>query len=140
MNQETNEQWNAEWNEDKPTEFEAALQRALRPVAPPATLAKFLAAAAEAHEQQRRTGRCWLRPRSRSGSWGLLYVTPWPRVWAGGALAALLLAGALFGEQAHRRHQREAADAEFATSMRITDEALARTRAQLLQAGVRLEE
>jgi hypothetical protein len=51
-----------------------------------------------------------------------------------------LLIGGVVGEQVHRRHEQAVADQEFATSMRITEEALAHTRAQLLQAGIRLDE
>ena len=116
--------------------FEEALTKALRPVNPPETLARFLAIAAEAEERRLKTGRRWFRPRSG----GLLFIPAWPQMWAGGALAALLLFGGLFGEQTHRRHEREMADQEFATSMRITDQALEHTRAQLLQAGIRLDE
>jgi len=119
------------------SEFDEMLTKALQPVAPPETLARFLAIAAEAEAHRAKTGKRWFRPAS---GWGLLYMPAWPRVMAGGALAAVLLVGGVVGEQVHRRHQREAADAEFATSMRITDEALARTRAQLLQAGVRLDQ
>jgi hypothetical protein len=120
---------------DEQDGFDEMLRRALRPVQPPETLAKFLAIAAAAEEHRRATGRRWFKPRGG----GLLYVPAWPRVWAGGALAAVLFGG-LMGEQVHRRHERAAADQEFATSMRITDEALAQTRAQLLQAGIRLDE
>jgi len=130
----------SERHQDEMDLFERALQKALRPVSPPETLAKFLAIAAEAQEQQRRTGRRWFRPRGRSGSLGLLFVTPWPRVWAGGTMAAALLLCGLVGEQAYQRHQHAVADQEFETSLRITNEALERTRAQLLQAGIRLED
>jgi hypothetical protein len=122
-------------NEEKMSDFEAALMKALRPVSPPETLAKFLAIAAAAQEQQRRTGRRWFRP----WSGGLLLVTSWPRVWAGGALAAVLLFGVVVGEQAHQRHEHAVAEQEFETSLRITNEALEQTRAQLLQAGIQLE-
>jgi hypothetical protein len=117
-------------------DFEAMLRKALRPVQPPETLARFLAVAAEAEEQERRTGRRWFRP----ASGGLLFVMPWPRAFAGGALAGLLLLGGLLGEQQHRRHERAAAEQEFATSMRITEQTMERTRAQLLQAGIQLDQ
>jgi hypothetical protein len=121
---------------DKQNGFDEMLRSALRPVQPPETLAKFLAIAAEAEEHRRKTGRRWFKPRSG----GLLYMPAWPRMWAGGALAATLLFGGLIGEQVHRRHESAVATREFATSMRITDQAMEHTRAQLLQAGVRLDE
>jgi len=121
------------------TDFETMLTKALRPVNAPETLAKFLAIAAEAQAQQRRTGRRWFRPR-----FGLLYVTPqWllrPQAWVGGALAAAIVLGVLVGEQVHRRHEQAVAEQEFATSMRITNETLERTRVQLLQAGIQLDQ
>jgi hypothetical protein len=120
----------------KGSAFDQALTRALRPVQPPETLAKFLAIAAEAHEHKRRTGRRWFRP----ASGGLLFINPWPRAFAGGLLTAALMLGAFVAEQAHRRHQQAEATQEFATSMRITDEAIERTREQLLRAGVPLDQ
>jgi hypothetical protein len=125
--------------------FEAALTRALRPVQPPETLAKFLAIAAEAEQHKRSTGRRWFRP----ASGGLIFVAPkwemprrsiWPRAFAGGALAAVLLLGVFVAEQAHRRHEQAAATQQFATSERVTDEAIQRTREQLMRAGVPLDQ
>ena len=56
-------------------EFERALQRAMRRVNAPETLAKFLATAVEAEEHRRRSGSGWFRP-SRGGR---VYVLPRPR-------------------------------------------------------------
>ncbi len=116
--------------------FEQALTRALRPVQPPETLAKFLAIAAEAEEHKRRTGKRWFRP----ASGGFLFVNPWPRAFVGGALTAALMLGTFVAEQAHRRHEQAAATQEFATSERVTDEAIQRTREQLMRAGVPLDQ
>jgi hypothetical protein len=61
------------------------------------------------------------------------------RVWAGGAIAAVLMVGAFAGEQTHLRHERERAEQaqrQFDTAMRITDQTLEHVREQLQQAGV----
>jgi hypothetical protein len=58
--------------------------------------------------------------------------------WFGGALAAALAVGVFAGEQMHRRHKQELADQQFDTAVRITDQALDHTRAQLLHAGIQL--
>ena len=63
------------------------------------------------------------------------------RLWAGGAIAAALLAGAVTGEEIHLRRQRqrvELAQRQFEVAMRITDETLDNVRRQLQQAGVRI--
>ena len=69
-------------------------------------------------------------------------VTMRPRVWVGGAIAAMLMVGAFAGEQVHARHQREeavvAANRQFEAALRVTDQALAQTRAQLERAGLKL--
>jgi hypothetical protein len=122
---------------DPMDEFEHALKRALRPVNPPETLAKFLAAAAEDH--QRRTARLRFRPKND----GRLLGLSWPPAWIGSALAAMLLLGALAGEQVHVRHQHERAEMaqqQFETSMHITDRALDQAREQLTRAGVLQDE
>jgi hypothetical protein len=126
-------------------EFEHALKRALRPVNAPETLAKFLASAAEAKAHQQRAGRFWfarrLFPERKPG--GRLLVLPWPPAWTASALAAMLLLGALAGEQVHvgRQHERaEMAQQQFETSMHITDRALDQAREQLARAGVLRDE
>jgi RNA polymerase sigma-70 factor (ECF subfamily) len=61
------------------------------------------------------------------------------RVWASGAIAAVLMVGALVGEQTHLRHERdraEQAQRQFDAAMRITDQTLEHVREQLQQAGV----
>lgn len=125
-------------------EFEHALKRALRPVNPPATLAKFLAIATEAKEHQRRTGKWWFSPKTG----GRLLVLPWPPAWTAGALAAMLLLGVLAGEQVHVRRQHERAEVaqqqlaqqQFETAVRVTDQALDQTRRQLASVGLRFAE
>ena len=63
------------------------------------------------------------------------------RLWAGGAIAAALLAGVFFAEEAHQRHQREEAalaQQQFELAMRITDRTLEHTRQQLWNTGIRI--
>jgi hypothetical protein len=122
------------------SEFDEMLTKALRPVQPPETLAKFLAIAAEAEEHKRSTGRRWFRPASGGLIFVASWMNPWPRAFAGGALAAALLLGVFVAEQAHRRHEQAEATQEFATSERVTDEAIQRTREQLMRAGVPLDQ
>jgi hypothetical protein len=125
---------------DQGRAFEQALTCALRPVQPPETLAKFLAIAAEAEEHQRRTSRSQARRWFRPATGGLSFLNPWPRAFVGGALTAALMLGAFVAEQAHRRHEQAEATQEFATSMRVTDEAIQHTREQLMRAGVPLDQ
>jgi hypothetical protein len=118
-------------------EFERALTRALRRVEVRAeTAAKFLAIAAEAKDHQRRTGRRWYTPESG----GRVFVMPKPRVWMGGAIAAMLALGVFGAEQVHVRHERVVqaalAQQQFETAARITDQALEHAREQLARAGV----
>lgn len=64
-------------------------------------------------------------------------------MWIGGAIAAMLAVGALVGEAVHVRHQREeaaVATQQFEAAMRVTDQALDQTRAQLKRAGLTLGE
>ena len=63
--------------------------------------------------------------------------------WIGGAVAAMLAVGAFVGEAVHVRHQREQAalaTQQFEAAVRVTDQALDKTRAQLERAGLRLGE
>ena len=62
------------------------------------------------------------------------------KAWVGGAVAAMLALGVFGAEQLHQQRERvervEAANQEFATTVRITDEALQHARQQLEKAGV----
>ena len=69
-------------------------------------------------------------------------VTMRPRVWVGGAIAAMLMVGAFAGEQVHARHQREqaaVATRQFEAASRIEDKVLQQMRDRLAKAGVRLD-
>jgi len=124
-----------EQNNDAVTEFEKALTRALRPVNPPETLARFLALAAEVEAERT------LPRRERKHRWA--WSVPQPHRWFGAvgfAMAALLLVGVFAGENVYQRHQREAlATQQFQAASRITDRTLQHTREQLQRAGVPLE-
>jgi hypothetical protein len=68
-------------------------------------------------------------------------MAPRARFWASGAIAAALLAAVFFSEQTYVRHQHEQAELaqqQFEAGIRITDNALERTREQLERAGVRI--
>jgi len=61
------------------------------------------------------------------------------QVWVGGAIAAMLALGAFVGETVHVRHQREQAalaTQQFEAAVRVTDQALDKTRVQLERAGL----
>jgi hypothetical protein len=115
------------------TKFEQELTQAMRAVDPPAGFAERTMARAQAQEQP--PARV-LRMPSRSRFW-----------MNSGAIAAMVLAGAFFGEQTHLRHERERAEMaqrqteqaqrQFETAMQITDQTLEQVQLQLQQAGVR---
>jgi predicted Zn-dependent protease len=113
-------------NEFEQDEFERELTRALQRVDAPEGLA--------------------VRIMERAAGPAAAKVVPirrWPVVqqrWFGGALAAALALGVFAGEQLHRRHKQELADQQFATAVRITDQALDQTRAQLLRAGIQISQ
>ncbi len=69
-------------------------------------------------------------------------VGPARTKWLSGAIAAAALAAIAIGGQMHLRRQREAeaAERQFEAGVRITDQALERTREQLALAGVRFGE
>lgn len=111
--------------EETLTKFEQELTEAMRAVDPPEGFAERTMARAQANEQ----------PPAK-----VLAMPGRLRLWAGGAIAAALLAGALVGEQVHLRHEREQkemAQQQFEAAMRITDQTLESVREQLAQAGVR---
>ncbi len=115
-------------HEESLTKFEQELTQAMRGVDPPEGFAERTMARAQAGEA----------PRAR-----VLTMPHRLRLWASGAIAAALLAGAYFGEQAHLRHQREQAELaqqQFEEGIRITDSTLEHVRMQLAQAGVRFGE
>lgn len=63
------------------------------------------------------------------------------QMWISGAIAAMLAVGAFVGEAVHVRHQREQAalaTQQFEAAVRVTDQALDKTRAQLERAGLKL--
>jgi hypothetical protein len=72
------------------------------------------------------------------------------RGWAGGTIAAAVLAGVFVGQDIHARHQREqaelaqrhaeAARQQFEAGIRITDETLDHARAELARAGIQLRD
>jgi hypothetical protein len=123
--------------------LEAKLRKALERVDAPPTLRQFLETAIEAQEHQKRTGKLWFRPKRG----GLVMVMPKPwrwmmSPWAGGAVAALLVAGVFAtGEHVHRVHERQAqATQQFEQATQITDRALERARERLRKAGVNLDQ
>lgn len=119
-------------------EFESKLQRAMRRVDVRAeTTAKFFALAAEA--ERKRHAMEGRGPRLvKPSNGGRVLVFPKVRPWVGGAIAAVLAVGVFVGEQAYRQHQRQQAEQQFDTAMRVTDHALEQAQAQLRHAGVRL--
>jgi hypothetical protein len=115
-------------------EFEVQLKRAMQRVdARVETVAKFMAIAAEVHEER------VLPWKQRKNRWA--FVLPKPQVWAMGAIAAVLAVGVFVGEQAHLRTEaRKEAEVrqQFDAAMRVTDHALDQTRAKLERAGFTL--
>jgi hypothetical protein len=123
--------------------LEAQLRKALERVDAPPTLIKFLETAIEAEQHQRETGKLWFRPKRG----GLLLVMPKPwrwmmSPWAGGLVAAMLVAGVfLTGEHVHRVHEKQAqATQQFEQATQITDRALEHAREKMRKAGVNLEQ
>jgi hypothetical protein len=126
-----------------PDPLEAKLRKALERVDAPPTLRLFLETAIEAQEHQRQTGKWWFRPKRG----GLVMVMPksWRWMaspWAGGAVAALLVAGVfLTGERVHEEHVKQAqATQQFEQATQITDRALERAREKMRKAGVNLDQ
>jgi hypothetical protein len=105
--------------------FEQELKQAMRAVDPPEGFADRLMARVEAPGASVRSK--------------VLTMARRPQTWVGGAVAAAVLVGALVGDQAHVRRQREKtlqAQQQFEAAMRITGETLDEARQQLQRAGV----
>ena len=112
---------------EKLTEFEQQLTQAMRRVDPPEGFAERVLARAKTQQ---------VSPTN------LLVMPARVRVWAGGAIAAVLAIGAFVGQQVHvrqERHKAEVAQQQFETALRITDETLDQVRLQLQEAGVRVQ-
>ncbi len=117
--------------------FEAELRAALRPFEPPAGFAeRVLATAAKDEASGKANDEGELQTARRAK---VLPFRSW-RVAVGSALAACLVAGAFGTQELHHRRERQreraTANQQFETATRITDQALAHTRAQLERAGV----
>ena len=129
---------------DQMTEFEQALARSMRHVEVRAeTTAKFLALAEEAERKRAHAGGCFRLIKLSNG--GRVFAMPlpgaWTRTWMGGAIAAVLAMGIFVGAHVHEQHERQVeAQKQFQAAERITDETLARTRAELARQGIELEQ
>lgn len=129
---------------DQMTEFEQALARSMRRVEVRAeTTAKFLALAEEAERKRSHAGGGFRLIKLSNG--GRLFAmsrpAAWTRSWLGGAIAAVLAMGVFVGAHVHEQHERRVeAQKQFEAAERITDEALARTRAELARQGIELEQ
>ncbi len=122
------------------SEFEHQLRNGLRPVDPPAGFVDRVLARARQSEvldnPPKQGGAESSRPR-RFAFPGLR-----SRLWAGSAIAAMLLAGVVT-EENHRigqRHKAEEAQRQFETALQVTDRTLEHVREQLYRAGVPLEQ
>lgn len=124
------------------TDFEQALARSMRRVEVRAeTTAKFLALADEAERKRVHAGGGFRLIKLSNG--GRVFALPhaWTRTWLGGAIAAVLAMGVFVGTHVHEQHERRVeAQKQFETAERITDETLARTRAELARQGIELEQ
>src|ERR1700760_902775 len=132
-----------EMNDPRMKEFEQALSRAMQRVEVRAeTSAKFLALAEEAERKRVHAGGGFrLIKLSNGGRVFTMPRLPQARAWMGGAIAAVLAMGVFVGTHVHEQHERRvAAQKQFETAERITDQTLARTRAELEQRGINLEQ
>lgn len=132
-----------EFEDARMQEFEQALSRAMQKVEVRAeTTAKFLALAEEAERKRVHAGGGFRLIKFSNG--GRVFAMPRPRAWMGGAIAAVLALGVFVGTHVHEQHERHErrvmAEQQFAAAERITDETLARTREQLEQRGINLEQ
>ena len=126
-------------------EFEQALARAMQRVEVRAeTSAKFLALAEEAERKRVQAGGGFRLIKFSNG--GRVFAMPRLRIpqaraWMGGAIAAVLAIGVFAGAHIHEQHERRiVAQQQFETAERITDQTLARTRAELEQRGISLDQ
>ncbi|HEX4155194.1 MAG TPA: hypothetical protein VHY48_06240 [Acidobacteriaceae bacterium] len=111
-------------------EVELALHRGMSRVDAPAGFADRMMERAE---------RAGSQKRSRHAKILTMPMRQW-RVWAAGAVAAVIVLGALQGERVHQEHERRAqAQRQFVIAERITDQTLEHTRQQLERAGVSLD-
>jgi hypothetical protein len=119
--------------------FATELTQALRHVDPPAGFAqRVMQQAAQECAQPAESARA---TPARAKVFAMPRPRRWTSLWAGGALAASLLAGVLAIDQVHvrrERRQEELAQRQFEAAIRITGESLEQTRLQLQQAGVQL--
>lgn len=138
--EEMNEQQIMSFEDEHLPEFEQALKRAMKRVEVRAeTAAKFLALAEEAERKRVHAGGGFRLIKFSSG--GRVFAMPRPRAWMGGAIAAVLALGVFVGAHVHEQHERRVeAQKQFETAERITDETLARTRAELEQRGINLDQ
>jgi len=140
---EMTNQGEASFEDARMKEFEESLARAMRRVEVRAeTTAKFLALAEEAERKRVHAGGGFRLIKMSNGA--RLFAMPRPRAWMGGAIAAVLALGVFVGthvREQHEQHERQViAQQQFETAERITDETLARTRAELEQRGIKLEQ
>jgi hypothetical protein len=132
-----------EMDDPRMREFEQALSRAMQRVELPAeTSAKLLALAEEAEQKRVHAGDGLRLIRFSNGGRVLAMPRlPQTRAWMGGAIAAVLAMGVFVGTHVHEQHERRVvAQQQFETAQRITDETLARTRAELEQRGIKLDQ
>ena len=137
---ERDQEMQLEMDDPRMQEFEQALSRAMQRVAVRAeTTAKFLALAEEAERKRVQAGGGFRLIKFSDG--GRVIAMPRPRAWMGGAIAAVLAMGIFAGAHVHEQHERRVmAREQFETAERITDETLARTRAELEQRGIKLDQ
>jgi len=123
--------------------FEQELRKALERVDAPPTLRAFLETAIEAEEHRKRTSNLWFTP--KRGGKLLVLPKPWRWMaspWAGGAVAALLVAGVFVtGAHVHEERVKQAqATQQFEQATQITDRALEHAREKMRKAGVDLNQ
>jgi hypothetical protein len=137
---EREQEMQLEMDDPRMKEFEQALSRAMQRVDVRAeTTAKFLALAEEAERKRVQAGGGFRLIKFSDG--GRVVAMPRPRAWMGGAIAAVLAMGIFVGAHVHEQHERRVvARQQFETAERITDETLARTRAELEQRGIKLDQ
>ena len=124
------------------TDFEQALQRAMKRVEVRAeTTARLLALADEADRKRVHAGGGYQLLKLSNGGrvFAMPRLKPLAWNWMGGAIAAVLAMGCFVGARIHLEHERRIqAERQFETAERITDQTLERTRAQLAERGIQL--